>query len=121
MYPFFKDCLGAVDGTHINAFIPDEAEMAWNHNRKGGLTQNVFAATTFDMRFSYVLAGWEGSAADSRIFADARSKDFKVPPGKYYLADAGFPACDSLVVPYRGVRYHLKEWSRSSSAYDLAW
>jgi hypothetical protein len=30
--------------------------------------------------------------------------------GKYYLADSGFPLCDVLMTPYRGVRYHLKEW-----------
>lgn len=25
LYPFFKDCRGAVDGTHIHAFVPDDA------------------------------------------------------------------------------------------------
>ena len=40
-------------------------------------------------RFVYILAGWEGSAADSRVLSDALSKDFIVPQGKYYLADAG--------------------------------
>lgn len=115
LFPFLKDCLGALDGTHIDAFIPDESQIARNRNRKGGLTQNVLAATTFDMRFAYVRAGWEGSAADSRVFADARATDFAIPPGKYYLGDAGFPACDALLVPYRGVRYHLKEWSRSTN------
>ncbi|KAG9218342.1 hypothetical protein CCMSSC00406_0007287 [Pleurotus cornucopiae] len=115
LFPFLKDCLGALDGTHIDAFIPDESQIARNRNRKGGLTQNVLAATTFDMRFAYVRAGWEGCAADSRVFADARATDFAIPPGKYYLGDAGFPACDALLVPYRGVRYHLKEWSRSTN------
>jgi len=27
-----------------------------------------------------------------------------------YLADADFPHCDQLLIPYRGVRYHLAEW-----------
>jgi hypothetical protein len=71
------------------------------------------------MRFSYVLAGWEGSAADSRIYDDARQTDFPIAPGLCYLADAGFPLCDSLLVPYHGVRYHLKEWGRSSQRYYL--
>ena len=29
------------------------------------LTQNVLAAVSFDLRFTYVLAGWEGSAHDA--------------------------------------------------------
>ena len=68
------------------------------------------------MSFLYILSGWEGSAADARIYHDARITDFNIPPGKYYLADAGFAACDELLVPYRGVRYHLAEWGRGNQA-----
>jgi len=39
--------------------------------------------------FVYIFSGWEGSAADSRVLQDALSKDFVIPTGKYYLADAG--------------------------------
>ncbi|XP_059663464.1 uncharacterized protein LOC132309133 [Cornus florida] len=35
----------------------------------------------------------------------------KLPQGKYYLVDAGYPLKAGLITPYRGVRYHLKEWS----------
>ena len=108
LYPFFRDCRGAVDGTHVDAFVPDDAISCYQ-NRKGGLTQNVLAACTFDMQFCYVLSGWEGSAADGRVWDDARRNDFAISPGTYYLADAGFPTCHSLLVPYRGERYHLKE------------
>ena len=31
--------------------------------------------------------------------------------GKYYLADGGFMLKPYLLTPYRGVRYHLKEYS----------
>jgi len=67
-----------------------------------------------DFRFQYVLSGWEGSAADSTLFHDARTSDLTILEGKYYLADAGFGACDALLIPYRGVRYHLAEWGRAS-------
>jgi hypothetical protein len=119
LYPFFQHCRGAIDGTHIDTFVPNDALTARYRNRKGRLSQNVLAACTFDMRFSYVLAGWEGSAADSRIYNDAQQTDFPIPPNLCYLADAGFPLCDSLLVPYRGVRYHLKEWGHSSQRYDF--
>jgi hypothetical protein len=109
LYPFLQDCLGAIDGTHIPACVP-AAQRARYRSRKGEVTQNVLAACTFNMLFCYVLSGWEGSAADSTIFDDARGKDFSIPKGKFYLGDAGFPCCDALLVPYRGVRYHLREW-----------
>jgi DDE superfamily endonuclease len=112
LYPFFKDCRGAIDGTHIEAFVPDDA-MARYRNRKGFLSQNVLAACTFDMRFCYVLPGWEGSASDGRVFDDARRHSLAIPPGTYFLADAGFPTCAGLIVPFTRTRYHLKEWARA--------
>jgi len=51
-FPFFEGCLGAVDGTHIESFIPSE-DVPRYRNRKGGLSQNVLAACTFDLRFCY--------------------------------------------------------------------
>jgi len=64
------------------------------------------------MDFCYVLSGWECSATDSAVYDNARGKDFATPNGKYYLVDVGYPNCDQLVVPYRGVCYHLREWKQ---------
>ncbi len=89
-------------------------------SESGFLAQNVLICATFDMRFSYILAGWEGSAADGRVWEDARATDLRIPNGRYYLGDAGFPSCDALLVPYRGVRYHLKEWAMGSQRYVLS-
>lgn len=60
-----------------------------------------------------MLSGWEGSAHDGALYEDARGTDLIIPEGKYYIADAGFASCDALLVPYRGVRYHLQEWGRA--------
>jgi hypothetical protein len=117
-FPFFQSALGAVDGTHI-ACCPSAAERSAARNWKGLLTQNCLMACSFDLRFIYVLSGWEGSAADASVWQDARLSDFRIPPGRYYLADAGFGACRELLVPYRGVRYHLEEFRRSNLAYVL--
>lgn len=118
LYPFFKDCLGALDGTHIYASVPT-AEKARYRNRKGFLSQNVLAVCDFDMKFVYVLSGWEGSAADSMILENARMNDFRIPHSKFYLGDAGFPLSDTVLVPYRGVRYHLREWGAAKIRYVL--
>jgi hypothetical protein len=111
-WPFFKDTIGALDGTHINC-NPPSSERTLSRNRKGGITQNCLAVCSFDMLFLYFLSGWEGSAADATLFYNAWLMDFPILDGKYYLADAGFSSCDQLLVPYRGVRYHLAEWQRA--------
>ena len=50
--------------------------------KKGVLSQNVLAAISFDdLKFSYVLAGWEGSAHDSKVLNDALSRGFCAPEG----------------------------------------
>lgn len=115
-YPFFKDALGAIDGTHVGAFTSEAAHAAFR-DRQGNISQNILAACTFDMRFCYILGGWEGSTSDSFLFEEARSTTFLVPEGAYFLADAGFPLCDILLVPYRGVRYHLREWGAADIQY----
>uniref|UniRef100_A0A2N9E4W6 DDE Tnp4 domain-containing protein n=1 Tax=Fagus sylvatica TaxID=28930 RepID=A0A2N9E4W6_FAGSY len=111
-YPYFKDCIGAIDGTHIRASVPIEIQGRFR-GRKDGTTQNVLAAITFDLKFCYVLAGWEGSAHDSRVLDDAlhRSRGLKIPEGKYYLGDAGYGNKTGILSPYRKVRYHLQEFS----------
>ncbi|KAH1040398.1 hypothetical protein J1N35_042141 [Gossypium stocksii] len=111
-YPYFKDCIRALHGTHVRASVPFNIQERFR-KRKWGTTQNVLAAITFDLKFFYVLAGWEGSAHDSRILSDAlsRPRGLRIPEGKYYLADAGYGIRNSCITPYRGVRYHLKEFS----------
>ena len=74
--------MGAIDGTHVRASIPIEIQGRFR-GRKGGTTQNVLAAVSFDLRFIYMLAGWEGNAHDSRILNDAlsRPRGLKIPEG----------------------------------------
>jgi hypothetical protein len=43
------------------------------------------AACSFGLRFLYVLAGWEGSAADSVVLQAALQTGFTVPAGMYFL------------------------------------
>jgi hypothetical protein len=117
--PYFSDCYGAVDGSLIPAWIKGQDQSPWRC-RKNFLAQNVMAAMNFEEYFVFVLPGWEGSAHDSRVISDAIAKGFRAEsstlPGReqrYYLADAGYtPFGGLLLPPYRGVRYHLKEWSK---------
>ena len=67
-------------------------------------------ACSFGLKVMYCMSGWEGSAADTAVYNAARVHDFSIPKGKYYLADAGYVLSDELLLPYSGVRYHLREW-----------
>jgi hypothetical protein len=116
LWPFFQGCLGAIDGSHI-PLSPPTALQSLYRNRKGFVSQNCLFICNFDMFFTYILTGWEGSATDSRVWADALAKGFSAPEGFYYLADAGFPHCKELLIPFRGVQYHLQEWGAAGIRY----
>jgi len=71
--PFFKDCIGAIDGTHIPVVVSQNLLVQYMC-RKNITTQNVMAVCDFDMMFTFVLAGWPGSVHDMRVFDDAMNK-----------------------------------------------
>ena len=78
----YQDCIGAIDGTHITVTVPEEDQLRYR-GRKGIPTTNILAACDFDLLFTYVLTGWEGSAHDARIFLDTISNprlNFPKPP-----------------------------------------
>jgi len=67
-----------------------------------------------DMKFLPFISGWDGCAADSTMYSRARVKNFPIPEDRQYLADPGFDICDSPLVPYRNIRYHLAKWGRAN-------
>ncbi|KAK1684703.1 hypothetical protein QYE76_045551 [Lolium multiflorum] len=92
--------------------VPRSISAAFR-GRKHYTSQNVLAAVDFDMRFTYVLAGWEGSAHDASILADSLSRPdgLQIPDGKFYLGDAGYACRPGILPPFRKTRYHLNEFS----------
>jgi hypothetical protein len=108
---WFKRALGAVDGTKLNVVPPSDRRNAFR-TYHGELQQNVLAVVSFDLRFYYLLCGWEGSAGDARVMDDARSRSLKVPDGKYYLGDAAFSGSDVCITPYPKTAYHVQEYVR---------
>ncbi|XP_047949468.1 uncharacterized protein LOC125195352 [Salvia hispanica] len=111
-WKWFKGCVGALDGTYINVQVPNGDKPRYR-SRKGQICTNTLAACDHNMRFVYVLAGWEGSAGDARVLPDAvnRENGFRVPIGNYYLCDNGYANCEGFLTPYKSVRYHLQEWA----------
>jgi hypothetical protein len=74
--------IGAIDGCHVPVEVP--ADEVVNHTGRHGFpSQNVMAVCDFDMRFTFVVAGWPGSAHDTRILNDTLAKyghRFPKPP-----------------------------------------
>jgi len=72
--------------------VPLMAPMCWQgclgtcskafKGRKKDPTQNVMVVVDFGLKFTYVLAGWEGSTHDALILAAIQRDDgFIVPEG----------------------------------------
>jgi len=110
----FKFAAGALDGSHMPAVVSSN-DCSTYRNRKQQITQNVLACCNFDMTFNFCLCGWEGSAHDGQVLSDAvENHNFRAPIGRYFLADAGYALSRLCLTPYRGVRYHLKEWRKGN-------
>ena len=83
---------------------PPAVDKPRYRNRKDEISTNVLGVCTRDLKFAYVLSGWEGSATDSRILQNAlqRPNGLKVPQGQFYspLAMTGYipPWLSSLVI-----------------------
>ncbi|KAL0430707.1 UNVERIFIED_CONTAM: hypothetical protein Sradi_0696700 [Sesamum radiatum] len=69
-----EDCLGAMDGTLVPAWVPRVDQNRYR-SRSGRLAQNVLAICDFDMNFTYVYTGWEGSAVDAHVLDHVVSQD----------------------------------------------
>ncbi|XP_012858642.1 PREDICTED: uncharacterized protein LOC105977807 [Erythranthe guttata] len=96
--PFFNDAVGAIDGTLIPAWVPRSKQNAFR-SRKAIVSQNVLAICDFDLMFTYVYAGWEGSANDSLVLRNAVANDpsFLFPPPGTKMLKVIFRNFSSLI------------------------
>ncbi|KAL7614212.1 hypothetical protein Lser_V15G07195 [Lactuca serriola] len=112
----FKGAVGALDGTLIHAVVPANKRDLYRSRGKGDCYQNVLAICDFNMMFTFVVAGWEGIAHDSRILSEALANPLAPfplpPPDKYYLCDAAYANIRGFMAPYRNVRYWLGDFRR---------
>ena len=134
-WKWFGNALGALDGCHVDVSVVAADEGRYR-NRKQDITTNMLGVVDWNMKFLYVLPGWEGSASDSRVLRDTMRNDrqdaFVIPHGmivslgilflfvlmlaksnwctigKYYLVDAGYTNGLGFLAPFRSTRYHLK-------------
>jgi hypothetical protein len=79
--PLMKNCIGAIDGTYVPITIEEDRAPPYR-NRKGTLSQNVMVVCDFNLNFTFVSCGWEGTASDAGVLQFAINKGFSVPEGK---------------------------------------
>jgi hypothetical protein len=58
--------IGAIDGTHVRASVPKKMEVVFR-GRKSHATQNVMTTIDFDLWFTFMMVGWEGTTHDALI------------------------------------------------------
>ncbi|XP_010233500.1 protein ALP1-like [Brachypodium distachyon] len=111
-WKYFKNCLGALDGTHVKVIVPVDIKRRYR-SRKAEISTNVLGVCGPDMKYIYMLPGWEGSAHDGRVLRDAisRPNGLRVPADQYYLVDARYTNGKGFLAPYRGQRYHIGGWT----------
>nr|KAJ0227605.1 hypothetical protein LSAT_V11C100034180 [Lactuca sativa] len=89
----FTDYVDALDERYVRASVP-QSEEAKYIGRKGYATQNIMNVCDFNMFFfTFVLAEWEGTTYDTRIFNKALRRPklhFPHPTDKYYVVDADY-------------------------------
>jgi hypothetical protein len=55
-WPHFKDCIGAIDGSHIPVTVPLREQPKYI-GRHGYPSQNIIVVCHFDMRFTFAVTG----------------------------------------------------------------
>ena len=81
--------MGALNGTLISAVVPRDQQVPYRGRGRGQCYQNVLVICDFDMVFTFVWAGWEGVAHDSRVLRETRSDPSNkfpiLPPGQMFI------------------------------------
>ena len=71
-----------IDGVHVPVVLPVDKQLTYRR-KKGEPTINYMCVCDFDLKFTFVCVGCEGSAHDTRIFLSCLNNEndnFPEPP-----------------------------------------
>lgn len=115
-FPELDGSIGAIDGTHIPMRTKAELTNVFR-NRKGFISTNVLLCCNYTQRILFVEIGSPGSYHDSTVYKQSSLPHLmqQLPREYFLLGDAGYALSDRVLTPFRGVRYHLKEFGPACS------
>ncbi|CAB4283135.1 unnamed protein product [Prunus armeniaca] len=68
-WSYFKDCIEAINGTHVPVVVPRERQVPYIS--RNGITTQISWLYVILMCFTFSWVGWEGAAHNARIFMEA--------------------------------------------------
>lgn len=97
----FPGVIGAIDCTHVPIVSPGGNDAELFRNRKGWFSINVQIMCDSKMIIRNIVASWQGSTHDSRIFNEStlREKLLTLPARNHILGDQGYPCMQYLLTP----------------------
>ena len=102
--------IGAVDGCHIHIKAPGNTQADYIDRNQRHFV-NLTAVCTADRKFSFIQAGFPGSAHDSRVFKSCTvftkmqncDATFFSSPDYHIVGDSAFPLHKHFMVPFKNI------------------
>ena len=97
-----NNCVGAIDGTHINIQGVGEYRAAYT-TRKLSYAINLTVISDCSKRICYAIVGAPGSYNDSRVFSYtpfAEDENTYLVNDEVLFGDSGYTLTDTMIMPY---------------------